>query len=249
LTEPVSGVVCALRSEARCLGVRFTGANRLQSAGHGVLVALTGMGANAAAAGAERLVAAGAGALVSFGMAGGLDPTLPAGTLVLADEVSTSDGVIVLTDRAWCARLASVRGAARVVRGRLLSVAAPVVSVRAKAELYRTSSAIAIDMESAAIAEVARRRTVPFVVVRAIVDDAAAAVPTTVLASARADGEPALARLLRALLRHPADVPAVVRLGRGYFRAARSLRAVARSGSLVASHPRGDAAVHGVRLA
>ena len=69
------GVVTALRSERRVLDRRHD---------H---VRLSGMGAGNASAAAEALVAEGVSALVSFGLAGGLDPTLPSGSLVIADEV------------------------------------------------------------------------------------------------------------------------------------------------------------------
>jgi adenosylhomocysteine nucleosidase len=249
LTEPVSGVVCALRGEARCLGVRLSGTQRLGRAADGTLVALTGVGAAAAAAGAESLLAAGASALVSFGMAGGLDPALVPGALVLPAEVMTSSGETFLTAQAWCMHLTSLSRSGPAARGRLLSTATAVVSSAAKAELHRRTRAVAVDMESAAIAAVAQRRRAPFVAVRAIVDEAAAAVPRAVLASTDADGDAAVVRLLHELLRHPQELSQVVRLSRGYFRAGRTLRAVARSGGLQAVHALGTAPARGARSA
>jgi adenosylhomocysteine nucleosidase len=232
LTEPLSGVVCALRGEARCLGIRTSGTKQLYRSADGLLVALTGVGATAAAAGAERLFTAGAAALVSFGMAGGLDPSLTPGTLVLPAEVATPGGGTFLTAKAWCTHLAELCRGARPAGGRLVSTPTAMSSAAAKAALRERTGAVAVDMESAAIAAVAQHRQIPFVAVRAIVDAASAAVPRAVLASTDADGDAAVVRLLHELLRRPRELPQVVSLGRGFVRASRTLRSVARSGGL-----------------
>jgi adenosylhomocysteine nucleosidase len=67
----------------------------------GTLVAVTGMGNSAAAAGSRALIEAGATALASWGMAGGLDPTLSAGAILLPTEVIGSDGQCLNTAAAW----------------------------------------------------------------------------------------------------------------------------------------------------
>jgi adenosylhomocysteine nucleosidase len=230
LTEPVVGIVCALRSEARCLGLISATHEALSALADGSLVALSGVGWAAAAAAAERLVREGAAALASFGLAGGLDPALAAGTLLLPAQVTTPEGAAFSTDPEWRAQLAAT-SAAPVVGGRLVTARAAVTSATAKLALGRASGALAVDMESAAIAEVADRHGLPFVAVRAVVDDAAAGVPQAVLASTDAHGEVAVPRLLQALLRRPQDLPALLQLRGGYLRAARTLRGLARSGA------------------
>jgi adenosylhomocysteine nucleosidase len=230
LTEPVVGIVCALQSEARCLGLRSATHDALTELADGSLVALSGVGWAAAAAAGERLVSAGAAALASFGLAGGLDPALAPGTLLLPAEVTTPEGAAFSTDPEWRAQLAPA-GAAPAMSGRLLTTRAPVTSAEAKLALWRVSGALAVDMESAAIAEVADRYSLPFVAVRAIVDGATAVVPAAVLASADVRGEVALPRLLHALLRRPQDLPALLQLSGGYLHAARTLRALARGGA------------------
>ena len=73
------GVLTGLAAEARLLERALTGSD--------VIIARTGAVPERAEAAAESLVAKGAAALLSFGLAGGLDPTLRAGDLVLADRV------------------------------------------------------------------------------------------------------------------------------------------------------------------
>ena len=86
-------------------------------------------------------------------------------------------------------------------------------------------------MESAAVAEVARAQGLPFLAVRAIVDTANDPLPKAAIAAA-SEGSVKLSRLLGALARAPADLPALIRLMWRYRAASRSLAAVARAGAL-----------------
>ena len=104
---------------------------------------------------------------------------------------------------------------------------------RSKALAFRQTGAVAADMESSAVAEVACAERVPFLVVRAIVDTAEDAVPEVAL-SATGVGRDRLriGRLLASLARTPGELPALIRLARRYRSASRVLSAVAGSGVL-----------------
>jgi nucleoside phosphorylase len=222
------GIVVALTVESRPL---------LQPAalGDGTLLIVSGVGAVAAHDGARRLAAAGARALVSWGMAGALDPTLAAGTVVLASEVVSPDGVRFPTTRHWRERLAGQVAAHHpICHGRLLTSPEPIRSAADKALAFRRSAAAAVDMESAAVAAVAATGRLDFLVVRAIVDTARDTLPQSAL-SATAAGTRTLrlAPLLGSLVRAPGEVAALIRLASRYRIASRALAAVARSGALV----------------
>jgi adenosylhomocysteine nucleosidase len=226
LTLNVVGVICALASEARHL--RPSDALR---------VALSGMGGTAATQSAHSLVEAGAQALVSWGMAGGLDPAFVPGTIFLPSEVASPDGAAVIaTDQSWRERLGA--GVARdgsaqhrpVLHGRLLTSAKAVGTQADKAALHRQTGAAAVDMESLAIAQVARSCQLPFLAIRVIVDGAADTLPQAVTAAADSEGHLQVWRLLGALARTPGELPALIRLGGRYRLANRSLAAVARAG-------------------
>src|SRR4051812_35548265 len=64
-------------------------------------IATAGASAARAEASAEQLIARGATALISFGIAGGIDPDLRPGALVLASEVVAEDGTRWPTSAAW----------------------------------------------------------------------------------------------------------------------------------------------------
>ena len=103
------GIVAALPVEARALGPARARPDGLSTLVDDTLVAVSGMGAAAATARANALVAAGADALVSFGLAGGLDPALAPGAILVPREVIADDGAALPTDAAWCAQVAQTR--------------------------------------------------------------------------------------------------------------------------------------------
>ena len=216
----VVGVVCALASEARHLGPA-----------DGTLVRVSGMGMAAARRCAQSLVDEGATALVSWGMAGGLDPALPPGTIFLPETVISAEGAPLATDGPWRSRLGAAVGAHHPVSGgRLLTSARAVGSLADKATLFRETGAVAVDMESAAVGEVAQARRLPFLAVRVIVDGAADALPRAVTAAADSEGHLQIWRLLGALARTPGELGPLLRLAGRYRAANRSLAAVARVG-------------------
>jgi adenosylhomocysteine nucleosidase len=233
LTLNVVGVVCALAAEARHLGPATRRRETLTPLADGTLLAVSGMGRAAAAQSARALVEAGATALASWGMAGGLDPALAAGTIFLPSEVISPDGAAVTTARYWRERLgAALSTQCPLTQGRLLTSLTAVGSLADKATLFRETGAAAVDMESLAVAEVAGTHELPFIAVRVIVDSAMDALPQAVTAAADSEGHLHVWRLIGALARTPADLAPLIRLARRYRAANRSLAAVARVGSL-----------------
>ncbi len=229
-----TGAVVALSVEARTLGPKSRRADGLFTLRDGTLVAVSGMGGPAARSAAQSLIEAGASALVSWGMAGGLDPALAAGTLCLPGVVLAPGGGSLVTDLHWREILTAAIGPrCRVVAGTLLTSEVALDDPAGKAAAFRGSGAVAVDMESSAIGEVAAARKLPFVVVRAILDTAADALPAVVLgAGAGAEGHVSWPRLVLGLLEAPGDLGAVIRLGQRYRRARQALTLVARTGAL-----------------
>ncbi len=214
----VTGIVAALKAEARTLG----------HAPPGILLMISGMGPQAAARAAQDLVAAGAEALLSFGLAGALDPHLGAGAVVLPQSVVDGASGVHATYGPWRERLAAqaaaVADARGVVGGTLLSVAQPLATVASKSQARASSGACAVDMESFAIAEVAARMGVRFAVARVVIDSAGDALPLSVIQATGAHGDLNLPRLVAGLVSAPADLPRLMRLPQRYRAALRALR-------------------------
>ena len=161
-------------------------------------------------------------------------PSLTAGTVVLPREVISPEGRVLATSTDWRERVSNAIVARHgVCSGRLLTCREPLGSTAAKALAFRETGAVAADMESSAVAEVASAGRVPFLVVRAIVDTAQDALPEVALSAAGAGEERLrLSRLLATLARTPGELPALIRLAHRYRTASRALAAVAGSGAL-----------------
>jgi nucleoside phosphorylase len=224
-----TGIVAALRAEARTLGPAVRGPT-LDTLPDGTLLAISGMGPEAAARAALALLAAGARTLLSFGLAGALDPQLTAGTVLLAETVMDGSGLAHPTCGPWRERLARVAAPRGVAGGALLSVAQPLLSAAAKAQARARTGACAVDMESFAIGSVAARQGVDFAVARVVVDTATDAVPGSVTAVTGPRGEVHYPRLVLSLLGAPQDIPALLRLSRRYRAAMASLRFLGQQG-------------------
>jgi adenosylhomocysteine nucleosidase len=170
-------------------------------------VAQAGGGTSEGAAQAARaLIAEGATALISFGVAGGLNPALPPGTLIVPLNVST-DAAIYATDPGLTARLGGPAHS-------LHATADIAVTQADKAALYKTSGADAVDMESGAVAEVAAAHGIKFAALRAICDPATRDLPPAALIALNAAGAISALSVAISVLRRPGQIPALLRLAR-----------------------------------
>jgi len=169
---------------------------------------------------AESLVADGARALISFGLAGGLDPTLRPGTLVIPRAVWAA-GNLYPTSPTLTAHIAPPNATVLAATPAIIATAA------AKAALHATSHAAAVDLESGAAARVATRHSIPFAVLRAICDPATRTLPHTALIALDAHGAIGLTRILASLLRYPQDLPTLLHLALDAAAARSTLRRTA----------------------
>jgi len=198
------GIVTGLEAEARI-------ARRL-----GRMVAVGGGTSNGARAAAGILADQGATALVSFGLAGGLDPALAPGALIVPASVLIA-GERLATDPALSRALGGPTIAC------LLGADGIAATASGKGLLWRETGCAALDLESGAVADIARAHSLPFAVLRALCDPAGMDLPPAVLLALAANGRIAPARILGAALRDPAQVPALWRLGYAASRARATL--------------------------
>ena len=214
------GVVTGLASEAEIL--------EAFSADHRPKIAVAGASAVRAEAAANRLIDEGCGAILSFGVAGGLDPALRPGTVVIADAIVAPDGTRLACDVAWHGRvLQFLSGNVPCFSGALAGSDEPLLSPQAKAALGRRWGAVAVDMESHGVARAARARNVPFLALRAVADGAERVLPAWVMDAVLPDGSLAPGKIARALLPRPWQVWGLIGLARANGRALGALGRVA----------------------
>lgn len=206
------GVVAALEMERRWIR------------NPGPLVELSGIGDKRADHAARRLVERGATALVSWGVAGGLDPDLDPGTVILPDAVIGADGSNHEVDLAWRNRLLER------VRGRVVTSTLPlyharsmITTVEEKNKISERFGAGAADMESAAVARVAMANRMPWIAVRVVIDAADQSLPAAILTATGDDGRLRVGSVVGFIFRPRLWRP-LIALGRAGSAAGRSMR-------------------------
>ncbi len=201
----VIGVLVGMKTEAACLA----------PLGPAVRIACSGARVDLARARTLALVAGGAQALISFGIAGALQPGLLPGAVVLPRAVIVPGVGEVAVSALWHRRLAGRAEAGGLSVLSTVTVAGSdhaVDGASGKAELARVSGAVAVDMESHVVAEVAARHGLPFIVLRAIADPAERGIPGPALAGLGPDGETRPGAVMMRLLAEPSALPALLRL-------------------------------------
>ena len=163
--------------------------------------------------------------VISFGVAGGLDPALKPGDVVVATEVLAGDtrwlAGLTLNDEL----IASVAlGRSRVVRGGLAGVERVLAARSCKAALRLETGAAAVDMESHIAAAYAAEAGLPFAALRVIADPADRALPALAVTAIKANGDIDLRKVLSGVARNPMMLRALVSTGIDFNRALRSLR-------------------------
>jgi adenosylhomocysteine nucleosidase len=152
-------------------------------------------------------------AVVSFGIAGGLDPLLRPGAVVVGSSIVAADGAWPShpgMTRLWTDRLSIGRAVYAAIAG----VDAPLVAPADKAALRTATGAAAVDMESHVAAAFAAARGLPFAALRVVCDPAERALPPLAAEALRPDGTLDVAAILRSLAARPAQLAALPRLAR-----------------------------------
>lgn len=198
------GFVVGLAAEAR-IAVRF-----------GFPVQAGGGTPEGAAAAAKRLIGQGVTALVSFGLAGGLDPALRPGA-VIVPSVVLADGTALCSDPALAVRFGGLTSHT------IFAGSAVAVLAAEKRRLHAATQAHAIDLESGAVATIASQHGLPFLVVRAICDPAERDLPPAALVALNPDGGIGFFGVLRSVAAQPWQIPGLLALARDAAHARRAL--------------------------
>jgi nucleoside phosphorylase len=130
--------------------------------------------------------------LLMLGFAGGLDPVLKCGDLLVPTFYYAESGDLIAADgEMWkLARLAAIESELTVMQGNSLAVDNLIITPEGKRTLYQQHQVGSINMEDYWAAEVAADAKVPFLSARSVLDPAGQALPHYVLGLA---GHPAKA--------------------------------------------------------
>jgi hopanoid-associated phosphorylase len=193
------------------------------------ILAVTGMTREAEIAGGNGVVAVAGGGdaaglaakldalhgditgVISIGLAGALLPHLQVGDVVIADRMLLGSERW-LCDSGWRVALAAKLPFAH--QGPLAGSNVILDTADAKAALFHTSGALAVDMESQVAAKFAAARGLKLAGLRVISDDAMHVLPPAALVAMRPDGGISLRAVLWSVAQNPLQIPALIRTGR-----------------------------------
>ncbi len=175
-----------------------------------IAVVQSGIGNENARHAASLVLELGAVRLASSGVAGGLDPALKTGDVVVATTVLTprkgGSAYIMRCDErlsdAMSQRL-ETQGI-EVKRGPVFTSAATLCSVGEKRRLFRETGASVVDMEAAGVVRAALASRASLVVIKVVCDQADTAIPDGLSDALRSDGSVNMLKVFRAVLKKPA---------------------------------------------
>lgn len=210
------GIVAALPQEIKTLLPAAVKPLQTYSLGANAWLIAAGIGTENGIRAAEWLLANGADALLSWGLASGINPALPAGTVLLPQRIrldrdsrlpgKPANLQYLTVDKHWRRALQTRLQADFVVSDDdVLHVEDWVAGRNAKPMLYQQSAVSAADMGSAAVGWVARQAGLPFAVIRVIADAGNSALPKELPRLLDQHGKVSSAKLLPALLLRPQD--------------------------------------------
>jgi hopanoid-associated phosphorylase len=163
--------------------------------------------------------------IISFGIAGGLDPSLNPGDLVVANEIMTADTRWATAPALSESLVEGTNiGRRKIVGGTIVGAEEIILHPRDKIVLHKETGATAVDMESHIAAAYAASVGLPFAALRVINDPASRSLPALALNALKPNGDIDPRKVLRGVARKPTVIPSLMRTAHDFNRAIKTLR-------------------------
>jgi adenosylhomocysteine nucleosidase len=212
------GVLTGLAREVKCLPKPSTK----------MLISCAGAMPNQAEHLSKRFIDQGCGALLSFGIAGALGPDVQVGDTVVSTGAINAKGEVFFADVSWLHRVIVLldQNLSPIHKGLIYGSDKIISTPQLKSEIYASSKAICVDMETHRMALIASRASIPFLAIRVISDDTSSTIPSAALGVIGKNGKPLIGRVIRGILQHPNQALALMALYRDMETALKTLRRV-----------------------
>lgn len=222
------GIIVALPEELSTLTRAKPAQGDWLAISENILLCFAGAGPINAERATKNLISQGVTHLISWGCAAALSPNLKPGHLVLASGIRSEDQHFN-TDLDWMQHLHQLLSPNLNLSVANLAASKQLVATRQqKQQIFQETGAVALDMESGAIAELAEINNLAFVAIRAIADPASMNLPNAIAHSLNDNGQVVLTRLLTYLISHPWEIPGLIKLGLHFNAAQKTLKIVAK---------------------
>lgn len=221
------GIIAALPAEAKCLYSKKIKAGLPIEIQQDVFLCLSGIGHESALFAAKKLTALKVDALISWGVAGAIDKTVSSGDIILANSI-INEGNRYSTSEDWLSRVSEhLQSTCMVSNGDIASSKEICASTTDKHHLLQKTGALAVDMESAAIAETATANNLDLLVIRTISDDADTSIPEAILKHTNNLGQPRIFNFMLSCILKPNQIREISSLASGYKKGLASLSEIA----------------------
>lgn len=210
------GLIAALPVEVRCLTHRLVPPNLPININNNITVMVCGIGPVAAGKAAGAMLFQKIDCLISWGTAGALTDKVHTGDLILPEYIHTGSGETNRTDSVCHCNLKEKlsSGIATVHTGTLAETRTVLENPEQKKELHRKTGALAADMESAAIMQVAKDNNLPFIAVRTVVDELHTVIPPELTRHIDIFGRPDITGLITEFFYRPSLISNIYSLSR-----------------------------------
>ncbi len=223
------GIIAALPAEAKCLHRKKLKVGLPVEIQQDVFLCLSGIGYESALLAAKKLSSLKVGALVSWGVAGAIDRSVNSGDIVLANTIINENNRYSVS-KGWLNRVSGqLQSASLFATADITSSKNMCASIADKQHLLQKTGALAVDMESAAIAEIAAINNLDLLVIRAISDNADTAIPEAVLKHTNNLGQPRIFNFMRSCILKPGQIPEIASLATGYKKGLASLSSISQA--------------------
>lgn len=224
----ITGIIVALPNEISSLTRKKVSKGDCAFINDNTLIACSGAGPENATKASQLLIDKGAERLISWGCAAALKANLHPGDLVLPQTLQTERHEELTLASPWLNNVLDRLSHLNPYTGSLLESSFIVAESVEKKAIYKQTRAIALDMESIAVARIAIQNSIPVLVIRCIADPVTMSLPKAVSYALNEQGDIVLAKLLWFLLTHPHELPGLIKLGLHFNAAKNKLKLVAR---------------------
>ncbi len=233
----ITGIIIALADEVSSLTNKTINKGDCVFINDNTLVTCSGAGPKNAYRASQLLIEKGADRLISWGCAAALSDTLMPGDLVLPLHLQAENQQQFSIESPWLNHIIKELAPIKINTGLLAESSAIVAQSSDKQAINTQSNAIALDMESIAIAQVAKQHKLAIVVIRCIADPVSMNLPKAVSYALNAQGDVILTKLLWFLLTHPSELPGLIKLGLHFNAAKNKLKIVAKQLNTIVNFP------------
>lgn len=227
----ITGIIVALPNEISSLSNKKIPKGDCAFINNTTLLACSGTGPKNAAKASQLLIDKGAERLISWGCATALKSGLQPGDLVLPQILVSEEQTAVSQlhiNSVWLENTLTHLSALNPHTGLLAESSHVVTQSTEKKLIHQQTKAIALDMESIAIAQIASQNNCPVLVIRCIADPVAMNLPKAVSYAHNDQGDIILTKLLYFLLNNPNELLSLIRLGLHFNAAKNKLKLVAK---------------------